>query len=557
MATRIHGIDLGTTYSCISYCDEAGRPVVVPNAEGELTTPSVVFFENASNVVVGGQAKNASKVEPDRVAAFVKRSMGDPSFHFEVDRHAYSPEEISSLVLRKVVGDAAQMLGEPITDVVITCPAYFGNNEREATRNAGKLAGLNVRHILNEPTAAAICYGMLNFGDEQVVMVYDLGGGTFDVTVIAIKDKAIEVVCTGGNFRLGGKDWDDRVIDHFAQEFMLRQPEAGDPRDDPYSFQELCNAAEACKKGLSTKDRWPQMVVHGGVRERVELTREKFEEISADLLEQTLELSRHVIEQAHARGYERIDQVLLVGGSSKMPVVARRVKETFGIEAQLFEPDLAVAKGAAMMGMRLLAGELLREAIAEQHGGEAADVQLDQVDHRVLEDAARKVAAGEARVLRLPGKELADFARTRVLNVSSKAFGVVVVDAREQECVEHLIAGNTPLPAEHFETGFGTHSENQRSVHLRVVEQAGEIPSRDLSDNRLIGDGEITDLPQPLPARSPIHIRFRLREDGTLDVTGVEPRSKRDVTFQINVDGVLSDEQVASRRTGLMRIQVS
>ncbi|NDD30910.1 MAG: Hsp70 family protein [Proteobacteria bacterium] len=557
MATRVYGIDLGTTYSCISYCDESGRPVVVPNAEGELTTPSVVFFENPSNVVVGVQAKNASKVEPERVAAFVKRSMGDGSYRFNVDGREHTPEEISSLVLRKVVGDAAQALGEPITDVVITCPAYFGNNEREATRNAGKLAGLNVRHILNEPTAAAICYGLINAGVEKTVLVYDLGGGTFDITVIAIKEKSIEVVCTGGNFRLGGKDWDDRIIDYFAQAFVERHPDIGDPRDDPYAFQELVTAAEACKKGLSTKDRWPQMVVHGGVRERVELTREKFEEITADLLEQTVELTRNVLEQAKERGYSRIDQVLLVGGSSKMPAVAKRLGEVFGIESQLFEPDLAVAKGAALMGVRLVAGELLREAIAADRGGQAADVDLEQVDRKTLEDVARKVAADGGRVLRLPGKELADYASTRVRNVSSKAFGVAIVDDRDNDKVAHLIGANTPLPAEHLETGFGTRVANQVTVRLRVMEQAGEVASSVFEDNRLIGDGELTGLPQPLPAGAPIHVKFRLREDGTLEVMGFEPNSKREVTFQIKVDGILSDEEVAERRSDLMQIQVS
>ena len=268
-------------------------------------------------------------------------------------------------------------------------------------------------------------------------------------------------------------------------------------------------------------------------------------------------LSTASVDQARARGYDRIDHVLLVGGSSKMPAVTRRVGAALGLEPQLFEPDLAVAKGAAMMAMRLLAGELLREAIAEEQGGHADDVVLDEVDRKTLEDAARKVAADGGRVLRLPGAELADYARTRVLNVSAKAFGVVFLDAQDTERVEHLIGANTPLPAEHLEKGFGTHASNQKTVHLRVMEQAGEVASSDMADNRLIGDGKITGLPHPLPAGSPIHITFRLKEDGTLGVTGIEPGSQQAVHFKIKVDGVLSDEEVAHRRTGLMRIQVS
>ncbi|MGH9800604.1 MAG: Hsp70 family protein, partial [Blastocatellia bacterium] len=257
---RILGIDLGTTYSCIAYVDESGKPVVVPNFEGDLTTPSVVHFESPDNIVVGKEAKNACKLVPDRVVEFVKRNMGDPTFSYEVDGVSYKPEAVSSLILRKLAGDAAQALGEEVKDVVITCPAYFGNNEREATRNAGELAGLNVHLILNEPTAAAICYGLDKQKDDQVVLVYDLGGGTFDVTVIALQQGDIQVVVTGGDHSLGGKDWDDRLTNYLAECFRSEHASESNPLDDKYSAQELAKAAEEAKKALSAREKYPLMV---------------------------------------------------------------------------------------------------------------------------------------------------------------------------------------------------------------------------------------------------------------------------------------------------------
>jgi molecular chaperone DnaK len=243
---RVYGIDLGTTYSCIAHVDEHGKPVVLQNAEGDSTTPSVVYFESADNIVVGQAAKEVVSIHPDLCVSTVKRSMGDPNWERTFQGQAYKPQDVSSFILRKVVGDTEKVTGDKIEDVVITCPAYFGVNEKEATKQAGIVAGLNVLYVIPEPTAAALAYG-IEQTEDQVVLVYDLGGGTFDVTLIDIKAGEITVICTGGDRELGGKDWDDAVVSYLTQKFSEA---TGTPADalleDMETYQELLNAAEKC-----------------------------------------------------------------------------------------------------------------------------------------------------------------------------------------------------------------------------------------------------------------------------------------------------------------------
>lgn len=553
----IFGIDLGTTYSCISYVDDNGTPVIIANFEGDLTTPSVVHFESADNIIVGKPAKNSSTICPDRVVSFIKRQMADATFTFEADGRKYRPEEVSSFILRKLVKDASNAIGMEVTDVVITCPAYFGINEREATKNAGQLAGLNVRHILNEPTAAAIAYGN-NRSADRAVLVYDFGGGTFDITLIEIRQGNIRVVYTDGDHNLGGKDVDDRLVNYLAEQFIAQKPAAGDPREDPFAAQDLQTTAEDVKKGLTAREKWPCMVSYKGERVRVELTREKLEELFADLVTRTVDISLRVVEEGRKRGCAKIDQLVLVGGSSKMPCVARRLKEALGLEPEMFEPDLAIAKGAALMGLRILAGEMIREEIASQRGGDKEQVNLEKEDKRTLEAAAQNVAA-RAGGLRLGGRDLLDIAREQVVNVCSKGFGVVVVcDEKSMEkAVEYLIHNNTRVPTEKLETRFGTVAANQRVVNIQVMEQAGQSESPEVENNKLIAEGDITGLPGGLPAGCPIHIKFRLEEDGTLHVSAIEPRSKRELTLEVKVEGVMSRDEVEQKKGMLLRKTVS
>ncbi|MEK6279158.1 MAG: Hsp70 family protein [Acidobacteriota bacterium] len=555
---KIIGIDLGTTYSCVAYIDEYGKPVVLQNSDGKLTTPSAVYFENEENIIVGEEAKNVSKIYPDRVVECVKRSMGDPDYSFVVDGKPYRPEEVSAYILRKLVQDASQALGEDVTEVIITCPAYFGANQREATKNAGEIAGLTVRHILNEPTAAAIFFGLIRAQDNQVVLVYDLGGGTFDITVISLKDKDVNVVVTDGDAYLGGADWDKELCLYFASEFNKSYPDTSSPLDSSHTYQDLLKKAEEAKVSLSNKEKYRLSMSHEGERATVELTREKFEELTSDLLERTIVLTKDVIEEARVKGYDKIDRIILVGGSSKMPYVAKRIEAEFGLEPQLLEPDLAVAKGAALGGVQTLAGDLLVEELARLQGVSKSEIDLETIDEKVLEAAAQSAAAGAGSIFRLGGKELLDMATRKISNVCSKGFGVVVKPGvNEEDIVAFLIHKNTTLPVE-ITQEFGTLVDNQSSVELRVMEQAGETESSKPDDNSQIGFGDLVGFPTNLPAGSTIVITYRLDEDGTLKVRGVEPSSNTDLNFDVKVEGgVMSRQEIQEKRGLMMKQNVS
>ena len=292
--------------------------------------------------------------------------MGDPNWLRDIEGQVYKPQDISSFILRKVVGDAEKIVGEKITDVVITCPAYFGVNEKEATKQAGVLAGLNVRYVIPEPTAAALAYG-LEQAEDQIVLVYDLGGGTFDITMIEIKDGEIRVICTGGDRELGGKDWDDAIVSYFTQKFEEATGTSADALlEDQETYQELLNAAERHKKALSTRESVTEAVRFGGERVKVDLTRETFDQITAQYLERTLSLTDQEIEKAKQKGFTKIDKLLLVGGSTYMPQVSETVKKRYPFEVRQFDPNQAVAKGAAIFGYKCYLDEQIKIRLGDE-----------------------------------------------------------------------------------------------------------------------------------------------------------------------------------------------
>ena len=348
---KIIGIDLGTTNSCVAVL-EGGEPVVIANAEGGRTTPSVVAFSKTGERMVGQVAKRQAVTNADRTIASIKRHMGE-NYHVSIDGKGYTPQEISAMVLQKLKADAEAYLGQPVTEAVITVPAYFSDSQRQATKDAGKIAGLEVKRIINEPTAAALAYG-LDKENEQKIMVYDLGGGTFDVSILDISDGVIEVLATAGDTRLGGDDFDERIMNYLVEEF--RKAEGIDLRNDKVALQRLREAAEKAKIELSgmttTAVNLPYITADatGPKHLDVTLSRAKFNELTADLVERTLKPVRQAMSDAGLKASD-LNKVLLVGGSTRIPAVQEAVKNITGKEGfKGINPDECVALGAAIQG---------------------------------------------------------------------------------------------------------------------------------------------------------------------------------------------------------------
>lgn len=536
---KIFGIDLGTTYSSIAVVDEYGKPVVTPNSDNQHITPSVVFFDG-ENIVVGDVAKENSKIYPNDVVSFVKRSMGEPDFLFEHNGKTFRAEEISSFIIRKMVQDAEQSLGEKITDIVITCPAYFGINEREATRRAGEIAGYNVRQIINEPTSAAIAYGFLESAAEKVVLVYDLGGGTFDITMIDIQSNAIEVICTGGDHNLGGKDWDDRIVAYLLQEFQNSTKVEEDILEDPDTCQDLLLSAEKAKKVLSQRDKTPVLITHGGERVKVMLERKKFEEITQDLLERTVALTYEMLEEAKKKGYWNYDEIILVGGSSRMPQVSIRIKQEFSMTPKIFDPDEAVAKGAAIYGWKLALNEGMKKKAAAKAGKTVE--QLEEAPEADIENVLDEV---EQLVAEDTGYSLADVQRSRIKikNVTSKSFGIIAHDSNDQEVVFNLILKNTDVPSNITKT-FGTAIDDQEAVSIQIMENESSETIAPPEQALVIGTA-VLNLPPGLSADTPIDITFKMNEEGRLEITAVEPTaSRRTVRAIMKTTSVIQDDEM-------------
>lgn len=548
---RVYGIDLGTTYSAIAYVDEHGKPVIVPNQESERITPSVVLFDGDA-IIVGNTAKESAKVEPDRVVSRVKQHMGDPHYVFEYEGQAYSPEDISSFILRKVVGDAEVALGlgddEKITDVVITCPAYFGTAEREATANAGTLAGLNVRAVLNEPTAAAIAYGLEQERD-QVVLVYDLGGGTFDVTMIEIKDRLIRVICTGGDHRLGGTLWDEAIVMSLADQFREQTGLDSDPMDDSEVLNDLFLQAERGKKTLTQREKAPFRVTHSGQSARVELDRGTFEEITRHLMDRTLELTREMLADARAKGFESFDSLILVGGATRMPQVHDRLVAEFGIEPISFDPDEAVAKGAALYGFK----DSIQQQVVNYlpgTGSESGAFDPSAVSEQEMQEALDKIEQETGFTLTGPVRELVS---TQIVNVLSKSLGVIARNDEGEEVVVYLLPRNGEVPMENTQD-FGTDQANQAGVDIRVM--AGERDSPEPEDCQEVGVAQLH-LPEGLPAKSPIRVTFGITRDGRLTVSAKDLTGGGSIDVEFETEAVMSAEEVEERSTALRLMQVS
>jgi molecular chaperone DnaK len=549
----VFGIDLGTTYSCIAVVDEqSGQPSLIANAEGDVTTPSVVYFEDSRTRVVGKEARNTAVLEPDRVVDMVKRSIGAPDWRWSFEGQEYTAEEISAYILRKLADDAEQSLGIRPADVVITCPAYFGIPQREATAAAGRIAGLNVLEVINEPTAAAIAYGLQDDSD-QVVLVYDLGGGTFDVSIIEVKDGSVSVIATGGDHELGGCDWDEKVVTFFAQEWMRQTGSTDNPAGSPETLQDLWRRAEDAKRALSARTETRVTVSHQGQRAAITLSRDKFDELTAALLGNTIALTTDTIAAARKLGCPPVARLLLVGGSTRMPQVTERLRAELGLEPQVHEPDQSVAKGAAVYGQKLAIGRRIGIEIDRQLGATPEAAAAQPVPDEVRERAQETVAAEMG--MRLSALRRLD--DMKVTNVLSHSFGVVALRGAgggDGEFISNLVLAQSPLPASYTRT-YGTAEGGQHTVHLRVMENT--LPDHavdNLDQGTEVGDA-VLPLTPGLPAGSPIEVTFEVDRQGRLHITGKDMAAGgKSVEAVIETSRTMSAQEqaaAASRASGI------
>ena len=529
--SKVFGIDLGTTYSCIAYIDPTDQPVVLKNAEGDLTTPSVVWFDSLDDVQVGISAKEATKTDPEKTVSFIKRYIGQAGYTRNIDGVARKPEEVSSYILRKVVNDAEDTLrmegkladNEHVKDVVITCPAYFGLAERTATETAGRLADLNVLAIINEPTAAAISYGLTE-ENAKTVLVYDLGGGTFDVTIVRVDGKEVRVVATGGDKELGGKDWDDRILSWLSHEYRLQSGSNEEILEDEYAAQELLLDVEKNKKLLTSKEKTPMSINFKGNRQRIELTREKFDELTKDLVNRTISLTRQMFAEAAKKGFSEsdIDEILLVGGSSRMPQIAKAVREAFGKDVRMFDPDEAVAKGAAIYAAHLNEFNAAVNEIAER-------------ENRTVEEVREAIDEGKIRIGGLTDTPLS------IVNVSSRTYGTDIVSRGENKLL-NIIFKNQELPAHGTDTVYPL-EDNQRSVHFSILESFASDTVCDLAAGTEIGFTDM-ELPPGTTRDTPIEVTFTLDESGLLKLKAVEMLQGRTVEASFQTTNAIAEEEI-------------
>lgn len=495
-ATQAVGIDLGTTYSCIAALNEHGEPISIPNPEGELSTPSVVFFDHGEEIV-GVEALRNAVARPDRVVQNAKRYMGDPKKKWKIGNREYSPTDISAIILRQLLSNAEKHLGAKITQAVITVPAQFSDAQRKATVDAGRQAGLKQIDIINEPVAAALCYVLGTEGiwftelaNEQTILVYDLGGGTFDLSLVRYKQDEVKVVASTGDLHLGGIDFNQALLDETAD--LFTRDFNSDPRDNPESLQYLSWEVEQTKRSLTVRPRATINVQHSGNRKSYQVEQARFNDLTKPLVQRTEDITKNLLKD-NKLGWARVDVVLMTGGSSRMPMIRDMLKRLSGrtINTSL-SPDQSIAHGATYYaGMLLSKSEFVKSILSTD-----ATARLKKVQQK---------------------------------SVTARGLGILIRDVKTNTRVPHyLIQANSPLPASATQV-FGTVVENQKRVHLHIVESGArpELPYVTL------GNCVIEDLPPNLKRDSEIAVTIRYDESARVHVSAKDVTSGKEATTEL------------------------
>ncbi|NQV24406.1 MAG: Hsp70 family protein, partial [Rhodopirellula sp.] len=495
LKTHAVGIDLGTTYSCISYLNEHGEPVTLANQEGELSTPSVVLFDEGGEVIVGTEALRNAVVKPLRVVQNSKRYMGDLERKWVIDDRAYTPIDIATLVLKKLLAAAEEQIGK-VEQAVITVPAQFSDIQRQWVMEAGKRAGLSKVDMINEPVAAALCYVLGTEGlwftelaEEQRIMVYDLGGGTFDLSLVKYHKNEVKVIASSGDLNLGGIDWNRTLLDAIAKQFVKEFKV--DPRSDPESLQFLALEVENTKRSLTVRPKAALTCQHGGHRKSYQIEQTQFESLTRPMVSRTCELTQAMLKD-NKMGWAHVDVILTVGGSSRMPMVRNALKQLGGRTLNTsLSPDQSIAHGATYYAGMLLTNNDFAKSILN-------------------EDVSARLASIKQQ------------------SVNARGLGILVRDENNNRVPHYQIPANTPLPAS-ITHQFGTVSPNQTRVHLKIVESGTKADEQYVE----LGTCIIEDLPPNLPENSQIKVTISYDEQARVHVSAKDVTSGKRATTEI------------------------
>lgn len=558
MAKIVFGIDLGTTYSAVSYVDQYDRAVIHKNLSGKDITPSAVYINHDGNIAVGESAKEEATMNPEGYVDFFKRYMGTPfeelpeevQAYFTLNGKAHRPEELSSLVLKELKRSVDESsLGVEMEQVVITVPAYFNEAQRMATKTAGELAGLQVMEIIKEPLAAAFDYTQTSGEDNKTFLIYDLGGGTFDATIMSLSSQEVIEVASDGDSQLGGKDWDYRLFEYLRDRFLEEHPDKVLSDGDEKQLQ---LKAEEVKVKLTNSNETKAKLNFDGNRLVVEISRQEFEEMTRDLLDRSLTITDSLVALATEKGYT-IDTILMVGGSTRMPMIKEALKERYGLDPKTHDPDQAVAKGAAVWAV--FAYEKGQKIVEKLATGQITEEELSKEEQEIVKHRfsfEEKLQTSVAQFESLSNKE--------IVTAATKTYGIRLLDADNKRIIKNLIIKNSPLHGgQVIGTTLGsTSTPNQTELYMPIYEsdEMDEIvPYNEYMEEQKIGE-IFMELPPGLELYSPIEVKLTLNDQGLLYAYVEEKIHGRKAEAELQLRGMMTEEEIKQAEEYISQTQL-